>query len=290
MTEMEQAPDWGRWKDPRTIIDREPIKVKPVIRMRAASPSGKPIRVVVPGDMHDCPELPKDRFEWIGNYVAQSNPDFFVDIGDSISFESLCSHIGNETFNGRLKGTYEQDLRSADEAYEKLYEHFPESTKRLKCCGNHEDRLFKFEDQNPEIMGMMQGEYRRLLEKHKIDERPFGEFHFVGGVGFVHVPLNTMGKPFGGESPCKTIANKATFDIVFGHTHRLGEERPAKIGPQNHVTILNIGCALPSQHIEKYAKGSTTGWWWGLHDLEIQGGQIQSVKQVSMHELEREFG
>lgn len=285
-----EALDWGRWKDLREVKEPEPVSAKPIVRMRAAKPAGKPIRVVVPGDMHDDPSLPSDRFEWIGKYVAQSKPDFFVDIGDSISFESLCGHIPNETFHGRLKGTYEQDLRSADEAYTRLYQHFPEHTKRLKCRGNHEHRLFLYEDQNPEVMGMMQGEYRRLLEKHEITEAPFGEWVFIGAVGFVHVPLNKMGKPYGGKNPCNQIVNDATFDIVFGHTHNKHSTQTPKLGPQNHVSVHNVGCALPWGFVEEYAKLSNAGWWWGIHEFEIQGGQIQSAREITMQQLEREFG
>lgn len=282
--------DWSRWNDPREVKPSVPVSAKPIVRVRAASPAGKPIRIVVPGDMHDDPSLPKDRFEWIGKYVAKSKPDYFVDIGDSITFESLCSHIPNETFNGRLKGTYEQDLRSADEAYGLLYKHFPKETRRFKCQGNHERRLYLYEDTNPEIMGMMQGEYRRLLEKYEITESAFGEWLFLGGVGFIHIPLNKMGRPYGGKNPCNTIVNDATFDIVFGHTHNKHATQAPKLGPQNHVSVYNIGCSLPWGYVEEYARLSNSGWWWGIHEFEVQGGQIQSAREITMQQLEREFG
>lgn len=58
----------------------------------------------------------------------------------------------------------------------------------------------------------------------------------------------------------------------------------------HHSTVLNLGCALPWGHVEPYMHhGATTGWWWGIYELLIQGGQITDFNAISMLELERRY-
>lgn len=265
---------------------------RPVVRVRAITsetpPEGPLLKVLVIGDSHDSPSLPdKSRFTWIGKHIEETQPDYVVDIGDSCTFDSLCSYAGNETYEGKLKPSVQADLDSYDKAMDALYSACPTwKGPRLKTQGNHEDRIKSFENRNPEIFGMIAGEYRRILERYRIQETPYGEFKFIGGVGFIHTPMTLMGKPYGGKTMAP-IGNDATFDIVFGHTHKEGSHRAPKIGPQNYVKIVNVGCALPWGHVEDYASKATTGWWWGIVELKIQGGHIISNHAIPMTELER---
>ena len=38
--------------------------------------------VIVIGDTHDSPKIPKDRFLWIGKYIRENRPDYIIHIGD----------------------------------------------------------------------------------------------------------------------------------------------------------------------------------------------------------------
>ena len=56
----------------------------------------------------------------------------------------------------------------------------------------------------------------------------YGDFYFIKGVAFVHVPLNEIGREIGGKmAEASQVSNGATHDIVFGHSHReiLGEHQ-----------------------------------------------------------------
>ena len=114
----------------------------------------------------------------------------------------------------------------------------------------------------------------------------------LGGVGFIHAPINPMGKEYGGEASERQIANKSKIDIVFGHSHRAQDNRVAKISPvKNDFTrILNVGCALPLNHIESYAKHSLTGWTYQICEIKIWDNHIQEVNNISLESLEKEYG
>lgn len=266
---------------------------RPVVRVRAITPETPPhgpvITVLGIGDAHDSHVIPKDRFSWIGQHINETNPDYVVDIGDSCTFDSLCSYAGNDTYEGKLKPSVQADIDSYDKAMDTMWSACPLfSGKRIKTQGNHEDRIKSFENRNPEVFGMIGGEYRRVNERYEIEETPYGQFKFIGGVGFIHTPLTQMGKPYNAKT-LAPIANDATFDIVFGHTHKKQTFRAPKIGPQNYVNIVNLGCALPWGHVEDYASKATTGWWWGIVELKIQGGHVISEHAIPMTELERMY-
>lgn len=248
--------------------------------------------VVAQGDLHDAPDVPSARFKWLGRYVAEIQPDIFYDIGDSITLNSCAAMVPNETVAGKLKPSFMEDMASAHEAWNVFDAECPVDggPERRKTRGNHEHRLYKFEDRTPEVAGMMQFEYQRVLDRHGFTETEYGEISFCGGVGFVHVPLNIMGRPYGGKNVEPRVANDALFDIVFGHSHRKNHFRSAKIGNNQHINVVNLGCGLPEGYVEDYAKMATTGWWWGTHKLTIQDGHIQSVEAVTMKELERRYG
>lgn len=250
---------------------------------------GPVFTVVALGDLHDSPDIPKDRFQWIGRYAAQVQPTHIVSIGDFITLDSLNTHQGNETFSGRAKGTFLNDLASAQEAMRILdWEITGLPAQRHLTMGNHERRLFSFEEEAPETYGMLRHELERLFESNGWTHTPYGKEYFIGGVSLVHVPLNRLGKSYGGKTAEIQVANDSNHDIVFGHSHVARIHSAPKIGGL-HTRVINLGSSLPYGHIEKYAEHCATGWDWGVWTLTIYDGAIQGWSYVDMKTLEKKF-
>jgi hypothetical protein len=265
-------------------------RVKPRVRMQVAAPSGGGYRVLAIGDAHDDPHLSKDRFRWFGKYAAEMKADYVVQIGDWATLDSLNAHIPNEILQAKTKNPFVDDLVSLKASIDA----FNDGLGRHKCrrvvtLGNHERRAWLFEDQNPESAGLLTGPLLAAFDAGGWETRLYGEIFYLGGVGFVHAALNRLGKTYGGKTSENTIANDAVHDIVIGHSHVARQVRTPKIGPYNHVTVLNLGCALPYGHVEDYARDALTGWTWGVYELFIRGGHIESAKFVSMIELEERY-
>jgi len=73
------------------------------------------------GDVHDSPRIPKDRLTWISQDIAKNKPSEVVLIGDFFTFDSLCTHMPNDTYEAwREKPTFEEDLASGFQALERL--------------------------------------------------------------------------------------------------------------------------------------------------------------------------
>lgn len=273
----------------RPITDAIP-EPKPRIRVKAGGIDAK-YRVLAIGDAHDHPDLPKDRFRWLGKHAAALGVDYVVQIGDFFTLDSLNSHVSNETLLGKLKSPWSRDMVSAKEALSEfdrgLGAHKP---RKHETLGNHERRAWFYEDAHPEVVGLLTGELLATLEDHGWAHTPYGDYFFLGGVGFTHCAINRLNKTYGGKNAEIQIANDAVFDHVIGHSHLKRDHRAAKLGPSKHISVVNLGCALPWGHVEEYMyHGATTGWWWGCCDLVIGGGHVTDTNFMSMLELEKRY-
>lgn len=247
-------------------------------------------RVLAIGDAHDGPSIPKDRFRWLGRLAADTRPDIVLQIGDWFSLDSLCKYDGNDTLRGKAKPSLKQDLASGQESLDAFEEGMggfaPEKHLTL---GNHEDRMWSFTNRTPELAELLTDNVHTLLSERGWNYSPYGELHFIGGVGFTHCPLTTMGKPYGGMHAENQIARDATHDVVFGHSHKPLVKTYPRLG-HKRTTVVNLGCALPEGHIEQYAKHSLTGWSYGVYELEIERGGIQAARWIPMASLQEKYG
>lgn len=253
--------------------------------------SGEDKSVILIGDAHDAPEIPKDRFYHMGKYIEAERPDQIVQIGDIASMDSLSRHTGNETLAGKGKHPFQFDMESLHEALSAFDEGLGDAKgiPRHITLGNHEARIWLYENGAPEVFGMMRDELYKLLAGHNWTWSTFGHYWDFAGVLFTHIPLSIMGRPLGGKNVCNTIGRDSIKDTCFGHTHRSNMHTEPKLGGFR-VRTVEAGCALPNAFVEPYAKHSMSGWDWGITKLIIRDGRIEGYKWISMAELERRYG
>ena len=310
MSDMEVARELGKpyatvngWLRPGGLAERlklvpgveivkeeaPPEKIK--VRVPAATQYGNSaIRVLAIGDAHDSPKLEdKSRFFGMGKLAKERGVSHVIQIGDFADFDSVSSHIPADTIEGKLNSPYTADIVSLNRALEAFDKGINgHKVVRHVTLGNHERRIYQYENQHPQVEGMLTGELEQTFKDHGWSFTPYGEFYFLGSVGFIHAALNRLGKTYGGKLAESTIANDAVFDVVIGHSHVRKDHRAPKIGPHKHVTVLNLGCALPQGYTQNYVYHSQlAGWWYGVNVLTIQGGQIVGIEAISMPELER---
>jgi hypothetical protein len=254
-----------------------------------SSVDGAAYKVLVIGDAHDHPTIPKDRFRWMGRHAAEMGADWVVQIGDMLTLDSLNSHIPNDTLQAKTKNPFYHDLTSGADALGEFNRGLGSHLcQRHVTLGNHERRAWYYEDANPETAGLLTGPLLALFEQHKWSTSDYGAWWFLGGVGFIHAPLNKLGKTLGGETR-QNILNKMVFDVVRGHEHQKYLYSSSKFGPLGEVNLLGTGCALPDHHVEDYAKHCLNGWAWGVNEVTIRGGKIEAHAWVPMGELERRY-
>lgn len=116
---------------------------------------------VIP-DVQSKPGAQNDHMTWIGNYFIEKQPDVLVCIGDFWDMPSLSSYDkGKRAFEGRR---YVHDVDAGRRAMEKLLKPIEDYNRTRKhrdryhpemhfCLGNHEIRIVRTADDNPEFEG-----------------------------------------------------------------------------------------------------------------------------------------
>lgn len=270
---------------PRQYLHRPPGA--PVIAFQdhvaEPPPEGDPIKICVIGDAHDSPHLAnKDRFYWLGRFAADNQVDRVVSVGDWMTLDCFSTHTDRATFEGLSKPTFTQDMDSFHASQREfrrgLGQHKPIMDVTL---GNHEHRAWRWDNFHPEAEP----------HGHKIEEAfaqwgwrttPYGQYRFIAGVGFVHVPLNAIGKPMGGVTGGQRAANAAMFDVIHGDTHKAQISVADKLGPVRAPTIYNAATALPNGFIEGFANKGGSTWRSGVCIATIWGGHVREWRFVEM--------
>ena len=267
---------------------------KPRVRVRAYNPNAGadlPVRrVVAIGDTHWKPGMDMDHMRWIGRYVAEVRPDNVVHIGDALDCESCEFHSAPGSASQVKRPSFQDDISTGEDA---LFEYHKEiavgEIPHDVTLGNHEFRVWRYEEIAPNLAGTLTLQLEQFFNRYRWRITPYRHWLFMEGVGFTHVPMSIMQKPIGGRYPENTIGNQSTHSIVFGHTHRNNNVTVPKIGINNSITITNLGSAMPHGYVAPYADGATTGLTYGIVDMRIRGGRVESPKFVSILELKEKY-
>lgn len=276
------------------IVEEEAPVEKPRVRVRAYNPDTyrdmPSRRVLVIGDLHRKPGMPLEPMTWIGRYVAESRPDNVVQIGDFLDMESCEFHSPPGSASHAKRPAFIEDIESGEDA---LCEYHKEiSTGEIPhdvVYGNHEYRANRLEELAPNLRGSLVAKIDEMFSRYRWRVTPYRQWLFLEGVGMTHVPHTIMGKPIGGRYPEQNIGNQSTHSIVFGHTHRWNHVTVPKIGINNSITVTNVGSAMPYGYVPNYAEGATTGFSYGIADLRLRGGRVESANFVSMSDLQDRF-
>lgn len=259
-----------------------------------ARPCGESVRVLVIGDLHQDPRHPH-RLEVLTNlarYASAQRFDHIVQIGDWSTWDSVNQHDRNETLGARLKPSIRQDMDNLKASLQAWRAGMAKGYKPKQSIvlGNHENRLERFENANPEAHGSFTRERDELFLGFGWKTRPYGELFYIQNVAYTHHPINGAGRAFGGETGPQRAANKTTVAMVSGHTHKRQLHDSGKIGPQGVISMVEVGCAMPWGEVESYAKLGITGWWWGCVPMTVNAGVITDLSFVSMLEIEDRYG
>jgi len=280
-------------KELQDEVDQLRRKIANIVPFKPRYISGRDAatRVVAIGDTHDQPGMSKDRFKWIGRYCVEAMPHRIVQIGDFASWDSVSTHDAPGSVSHALRPSFKSDLESCEEAMCLFFKEIKDLNIPMELtAGNHEDRICRFENKNPETVSTLYTQFEDLCARYRWRLHPYGQWLFIDGVGFTHVPKNIMGKPYGGQNSENQIANHATHSIVFGHTHRSTFRKTPKIGINNSIEVLNLGSAMPDGYVAKYAGTATSGWSYGIYELAIQSGHIISHRFIDMATLQDKYG
>jgi hypothetical protein len=181
---------------------------------------------VIP-DTQVKPNVDLSYCDWVGEYMADKMPAVIIHIGDHADMESLSSYdMGTKKAEGKR---IHEDFKVAIEGMRRLLRPIYDlqqkqlredgkisyKPKMILTLGNHEERIMRHVNANPELAGFVS--YDNLKYKEfgweVIDYLVPYNIH---GVNYVHYMANPMsGRPFGGQA--LNVLKQVGETFVQGH-------------------------------------------------------------------------
>lgn len=207
---------------------------------------------------------------WIGHYIAEKQPDVIIHIGDHYDLPSLSSYDkGKASAEGRRLA---KDIEAGNIGFEYLnmamQKHKDYNPRKIFCVGNHEHRLDRYIEDNPELIGTL-GVDKLPFAKYGWEVHPFLKPVEVNGIFFVHYLANPFsGKPYGGNA--MNILKTVGRSFVVGHKQCLDIAVRPTIDGKQQIGIVNGACY---NHDESYKGYQGNNHFRGLTVLhEVQDG------------------
>lgn len=242
---------------------------------------------LVIADTQVKPDADMEYLRAVGRFIAERRPDVVVHIGDHWDMPSLSSYDrGKRSFEGRRVS---EDLSAGHEGLKELvgqWENIKDYKPRMVFCpGNHEDRIDRFANDNPEFEGFIGTELLNI-EKYGFEVYPFLKPVAIDGIHYVHYLANPFsGKPYGGTA--LNILKNVGNSFVMGHKQCLDIAIRPTIDQRMQVGIIN-GAYYP--HDEDYKGYQGNNHFRGITVLHEVDDGFGVPEFVSLNRLMDEYG
>lgn len=179
------------------------------------------MRIFVIPDGQNRKETPADHWDWIGEAVAEYEPDAVIEIGDFWDMPSLGTHdpVGSLKMEG---ARYEDDIAAGNTAFARLDAPIRRKIRQrrgrwnpdlYKLMGNHEERIPRAINREPKYAG--------VIGLHHLDTRGWKRLDYLErlwleGVVFSHFFQSTHSHYAIGGS-IDNMLNKIGNSFVAGH-------------------------------------------------------------------------
>lgn len=198
--------------------------------------------ICVIADLQCKPTESLEYLLWIGKYIADTKPDIIVNIGDTYDMPSLSSYDkGKSSAEGRR---FVDDLNAGNKGLELLnlaiHKDPTYNPRKVFCKGNHEHRIDRYVEDNPELIGVI-GTELLPLEAYGWEVHDFLHPVEIEDIYFVHYLANPMtGKPYSGTA--SSILKTVGKSFVVGHKQVLDITIRPTIDGRQQIGIINGAC------------------------------------------------
>ena len=249
------------------------------------------------GDPHTTPEQNNNRFDVLGNFILETQPEYIVMAGDFLALDSI-------SFYNAKKPLIKEGLRLADdinhgkEALEKVeskiraynatrskHKKAKYNPKKIWLIANHEDRWMRYLESSPELVGLLDDSDLVGAGNAGWEVVEYKKYYSIDQVLFTHIPIHNGNAPIAGEYVCKRALDLCGSSVVFGHTHRLAMHDVRRVG-QNRHTALSGGWF--GDYVPDYMQGANeiVRWWSGVVNIHHTDVGSFDPEPVSLERME----
>lgn len=216
------------------------------------------------------PNVPLQHIEALGNYIVEKRPTIIINAGDWWDLPSLSSYDrGTKKAEGRRLS---EDIQAGIDAMTLLLKPLRALQARQLAnkkkvyrpemhftLGNHEERLMRHVNANPELAGYLSYDAFKLAE-FGWTVHDFLKPVILDGIAYAHYFANPMsGRPYGGNIINKLNKIKTSFTQGHQQTLEIGNEQTA-IGKR----LWGIVAGSFYLHDEEYKGYQGNGHWRGV--------------------------
>lgn len=215
-------------RDVKTSIPRSDIEIYPIKTSKGEKPDGCTHYFI--GDLQCKDEVDLDYCRWIGEDIARTKPDVIINIGDHADMPSLSSYDrGKASHEGRrvhldieaaIKGM-NLLLKPLWQIQQKELKKFGEiqyKPRMILTMGNHEERIERHVNANPELVGLLSTDSLRYKE-FGWEVYDFLVPAMANGVAYCHFFANPLtGKPYGGT--IMNVLKNVGESFSMGHVQK----------------------------------------------------------------------
>lgn len=176
-------------------------------------------------DQHTHYKHHNKRAEYLGHLINETKPDVVIFGGDLYDMPSLSSYDkGRRSFQGR---TYSADVNTGLDFLDRCFSIIRKQKKKLPYFvfleGNHEHRIAKALDLQPELEGTISFEdlgLNRYFDKIIRYDGGTPGVETIDGISYAHYFVSgVMGRPISGEHPAYSLLSKQFGSCSAGHIH-----------------------------------------------------------------------
>lgn len=233
-----------------------------------------------------------DRARWIGELIKDVRPDTVVNIGDTWDMPSLSGYDKGKSAVGR---TYRADISTGIEFNDILWSTVRGAKKRLPrrifCMGNHEERIARAINMQPELEGAIGYEDLQLDRYYDTVVYYKGSTPgtiVVDGIIYAHYLIGGIGgRPISGEHIGHSLLTKQYQSCVVGHNHLLDWCIRSR-NDGSKVMALSVGCCF--DYDSDWAGEMNKMYWRGVVILnDVEDGRY-NLQTIDLNTLKREYG
>ncbi len=250
-------------------------------------------KILIIPDTQCKPGVAMDHLTWLGKYICDIRPDIIVHIGDHYDLPSLSSYDrGTAAIEGRRLSA---DLTAGDEGIARImaqiyklqvgqqrYKKKVYDPRLVFLKGNHEDRLDRYLNHHPELIGTLPSITDRLPDWEVYN---YLEVVNINGILFSHYFANPMsGKPYTGKA--NSLLQRVGKSFVMGHRQELDFTCRELVDGSKQIGII---AGAFYQHEEGYKGYQGNKHWRGVVVLhEVRDGWGDPM-MVSLEYLRRKY-
>ena len=246
-----------------------------------------PIDHLIIPDTQVKPGVPIEHLTWIGKYIVDRKPEVVIHLGDHYDMPSLSSYDkGTVKVEGKR---IHEDIQAGKEGMRALLAPLKAAKgykpRLIYIPGNHDERIQRYADSNPELQGTLGWESLGLEEMGwEVHEylRPVD----VNGILYCHYFANPLsGRPY--TASATNLLKNLGRSFVQGHRQVLDFGTRTLVDGSQQLGIIAGACYL---HDEGYKGAQGNKHWRGvvvLHDVQDGFGNPMFV---DLPFLERKYG